>query len=301
MHNKQIAVIAGPSSPVIGHNIAKELDLELLAVNVRTFVDGECKIQMPNVNGKYCILVQSLYPPADSHLLQLLMMIKKCTDDGAADICAVVPYMAYARQDRAFVEGDVITSALVAKLLEAVGTNRLVTLDIHSQLALSYFSIRVENASSIPILADYVKRNMDLDRPVIVSPDLGGVGRAEEFARLLNVEVTAMEKYRDRNTGHIFIDEKKLDTVVCGRDIIIVDDIISTGASIIKAAEILKKNKSKRIYAMCSHSLFDIKNKQRIKDAGVEEIIATNSIPSEFSKIDISPPLSRYIQNIIYE
>jgi ribose-phosphate pyrophosphokinase len=265
-------------------------------VNTQLFSDGECKIRMPNVKGKYCVVVQSLYPPTDRHILQALMIIKKCRDDNADDIQNLAPYMAYARQDRAFLEDEFPSVSLIAKLFESVGARRMITLDIHSLRALTYFSIEVENMSSIPLFADYVKTNMHLHEPLVVSPDLGGKERVEEFSRILGIDFLVLDKLRDKYSGEVSINSKEIRGVAVGRDILILDDIISTGSSIIKATEILRKNGSRKIYAMCSHSLINENNIRRILDAGVQDIISTNSIPNPFAKVDISPSLASGIR-----
>lgn len=153
---KQIAIISGPSSVFISSNVAEAMNAELVPTDLKIFSDGESKIRITkNIKGKNCVIIQSTYPPIDRHLLQALMLIKNCTDDGAANIIAVIPYMAYARQDKAFLEGEVVSMALVAKLLEVCGTKQFITVDIHSRLALSYFTISAFNLSSIPLLANY--------------------------------------------------------------------------------------------------------------------------------------------------
>jgi ribose-phosphate pyrophosphokinase len=226
-------------------------------------------------------------------------MIKKCIDDRAADVCTIIPYMAYARQDRAFLEGEIVSMALVAKLLETVGTKRVITVDIHSTIALSHFTIDVQNVSSIPLLANYAANNMKLDKPIVVSPDIGGAKRAEEFAKILKADMIVLKKFRDRKTGEVSIDEK-LDSNIVGRDAILVDDMISSGSSVIKSCQVLKKNKSGKIYAMCAHALLIGEAAQQIKAAGVEEIIATNSIPGELAKVDLSPIISASLRALIH-
>ena len=171
--------------------------------NLRIFSDGESNIKLGKV-GKNCVIVQSTYPPVDTHLIQLLMMAKKCTDDGAQHICAVIPYLCYARQDKAFLEGEVVSIDLVAKLLQAVEVQHVITVDIHSQLAMSYFT-SIQNVSSVPLLADYASK--ELRDPVAVSPDSGGANRAKEFARLLDIEVVVLKKSRHRVTGEVSVDE----------------------------------------------------------------------------------------------
>jgi ribose-phosphate pyrophosphokinase len=226
--------------------------------------------------------------------MQALMMARKCADDGARDVCAVIPYLAYARQDRAFLEGEVVSIAVVAKLLAAAGVKHLVTVDIHSQLAMSHFR-SIENVSSIPLLADYAAR-MKLRRPVAVSPDAGGADRAKEFADRLKTDAVVLKKSRDRKTGEVTVEER-LDIDVSGRDAILVDDMISSGGSIVKAAEVLHKKGACKVYAMCAHALLIGDAAQRIKAAGVQEIIATNSIPGEYSRVDLSAAMVQALES----
>jgi ribose-phosphate pyrophosphokinase len=217
------------------------------------------------------------------------MMAKKCTDNGAQHMCAVVPYLCYARQDRVFLEGEVVSIDLVAKLFKTVGVKHIITVDIHSQRAMSYFT-SIQNVSSVPLLADYASK-MKLHDPIAVSPDAGGANRATEFARYLDIDVLALKKYRDRSTGEVTVDEK-LDMDISKRDVIVIDDIISSGGSIIKAAEVLHKKGVGRIFAMCAHALLIREAAQKIKSAGVQDIISTNSVPGEYSKVELSSEIA---------
>ena len=296
LRKEELAIIAGPSSLELAGKIGAQLKSDVLSVSTQIFSDGEFKIKMPNVKDKYCIVVQSLYPPTDRNLLQALMIMKKCDDERAGYICCVAPYMAYARQDRAFLEDEFPSMSLVAKLFESVGTKQIITLDIHSSKALSYFNIKVENVSSIPLFANYVKSSMHLNKPLAVSPDTGGKQRVAEFSRILGIDSIILEKSRDKYSGDVLIEDSKVVDVVAGRDIIILDDIISTGSSIIKATEILRRKNSGKIYAMCSHALIEENNIHKIKKAGVEDIIATNSTPNQFAKIDIAASLAACIR-----
>ena len=294
----EISIIAGPSSTDLATRIARDLDAELIPVDVRIFTDGESKIKMGKSEKKCCIIVQSTYPPTDRHLLQALMMIKNCTDCKAVNVYTVIPYMAYARQDKVFLEGEVISVALVAKLLEAVGTKQVITVDIHSSLALSHFTINVHNISSIPILADYAANQMKLTKPIVVSPDSGGIARAREFAKILKVDLMALKKSRNRDTGEVHIDER-LDSSIMDRDVLLIDDMISSGDSIVNACRALKKNECGKVYALCTHALLVGNAIQRIKAAGIEDIIATNSIPTEFAKVDLSQIISENLRNLV--
>lgn len=285
-------MIAGPASSDLADRVAKRLSAHLVAAELRVFSDGESKMKMGRV-GKNCIIVQSTYPPADTHLMQALMMAVRCAE-GARDVCAVIPYLAYARQDRAFLEGEVVSIALVAKLLQSAGVGHVITVDIHSQLAMSYFA-SVQNVSSIPLLAEYASK-MKLRRPIAVSPDAGGADRAKEFAKHSKTDTLALKKSRDRTTGEVTVDEK-LDIDVSGRDAILIDDMISSGVSIVKAAEVLHKKGAGKVYAMCAHALLIGDAAQRLKAAGVQDIIATNSVPGEYAKVDLSPAIAEVVKS----
>jgi ribose-phosphate pyrophosphokinase len=283
-----ISVVAGPGSFELANNIAKKLHAELAVASLRIFSDGESNIRLDKVC-KNCVIVQSTHPPTDRHLMQLFMMAKKCVDDGAQDICAVIPYLAYARQDRAFLEGEVVSIGLVAKLFETIGLKHIITVDIHSQLAMSYFQ-SIQNVSSVRLLAEYAS-NMKLRNPIAVSPDAGGSSRAKEFARHLNIDCISLKKFRHRVTGEVTIEEESIDVDISKRDAILVDDIISSGGSIIKAAEALRKLRVDNIYAMCAHAILIQDAAKKIKSAGVHDIISTNSVPGEYSKVELSPEI----------
>ena len=285
-------MIAGPASPDLADRVAKGLGAHLVATELRVFSDGESKIKIDKM-GKNCVIVQSTYPPADTHLMQALMMAIKCAD-GAHDVCAVIPYLAYARQDRAFLEGEVVSIALVAKLLQSAGVRHVVTVDIHSKLAMSHFA-SVQNVSSIPLLAEYASRMM-LCRPIAVSPDAGGADRAKEFAKHSKIDALVLKKSRDRTTGEVKVEEK-LDIDVSGRDALLVDDMISSGGSIVKAAEVLHNRGAGKVYAMCAHALLIGDAAQKIKAAGVQDIIATNSVPGEYAKVDLSPAIVEVVKS----
>jgi ribose-phosphate pyrophosphokinase len=284
----ETSVVTGPGTFDLADKIARRLGAHLAVASLRIFSDGESSIKLGRV-GKNCVIVQSTNPPTDTHLIQLLMMAKKCTDDGAQDVCAVVPYLAYARQDRAFLEGEVVSISLVAKLFESVGLKHIITVDIHSELAMSYFA-SIQNVSSIPLLADYASK-MRLHDPIAVSPDAGGTNRAKEFARHLDIDVLVLKKSRHKVTGDVTIEER-LDIDISKRDAIVIDDIISSGGSLIKAAEVLNKKGAGKIYAMCAHGLLINDAAQKIKSAGVEDIVSTNSVPGQYAKVDLSPEIA---------
>ena len=281
----KFAVIAGNASKDLGKRIARKLKAPYVEAKTRVFPDGESKITFGRIPKNSIILVvQSTYPPVDTNLLQALSIISQARNV-SSKIYAIIPYMGYARQDRQFLSGEVVTMSIVARMLKSAGAKKIVVVDIHSKIALNHFKIPKENVSAIPELAKYFKR-MKLKDALVVSPDMGGALRAKKFAGLLQTNFIALKKSRNRNTGKVVIQSSKVD--VRGKDLILVDDIISTGGSIVKAAQFLKKQKCKRVFVACTHGLFVEGAEKKIKNAGVSRIISTNTIPRNTSKVDIS-------------
>ena len=197
------------------------------------------------------VVVQSTYPPVDSNLLELLSIVSK-VQRFSSKVYAVIPYMGYARQDREFLGGEIITIGVVGKLLKAAGVKKVLTVDIHSKLALKELKIPSENVSAMEDLVKHFKK-LKMKEPLVVSPDMGGQERAEKFANLLKTDFIALKKHRNRKTGKVNILSGKVN--VKNRDLILVDDMISTGGSIVKATQFLKKQKCRRIFVACTHAV----------------------------------------------
>ena len=295
MQKDNTIIISDNQNSLLAKKISFELHTEYRNAEVRVFADGESKIRLDNVARRSCIIIHSTYPPTDRHLMQLFMMIYKCRQDGAKDICIVCPYLAYSRQDKVFVEGEIITINLIAEILAKLGTTRLITIDNHNPSALNY-SFETIDLTAIPTLATYIKKNIKLNDPIVISPDEGGIQRAKKFARIINANMLSLVKKRDRFTGDIsisFSEQQSLNN----RDALIVDDMISTGASIIKATELLKKNNIANVYVICTHALLLDGAKEKLLKTGIKEIISTNSIPNEFAKVDLSGIISNYFSD----
>jgi len=289
----KFAVIAGSASKDLGKRIARRLKAPYVEAKTRVFPDGESKITFGRIpKNSIVLVVQSTYPPVDTNLLQALSIISQVRKV-SSKIYAIIPYMGYARQDKQFLSGEVVTMSIIAKMIQAAGAKKVVTVDIHSKTALNHFKIPKENVSAIPELAKYFKK-MKLKNALVVSPDMGGSLRAKKFADLLNIDFIALKKSRNRNTGKVQIHSSKAD--VRGKDLILVDDIISTGGSIIKAAQFLKRQKCKRLFVACTHGLLVEDAEKKIKKAGVSQIISTNTIPRSTSKVDVSGVIVESIQ-----
>ena len=285
----KFTVIGGDSSEDLAKKIAHRLKALYIKTENRVFPDGESKITIKKIPKNNIILVvQSTYPPVDTNLLHLLSVISKARKY-SSKIYAIIPYMGYARQDREFLEGEVISISVIGKLLKAVGAKKVITVDIHSKIALRELKIPSENISAITELVKHFKKKK-LRNPIVISPDLGGKQRASQFASLIGVEYIALKKHRNRKTGKVNILTNSAD--VKDRDLILIDDMISTGGSIIKSTQFLKKQKCRRVFVACTHALFVNDAARRIKKAGVTEIISTNTIPRNTSKVDVAKIIS---------
>ena len=289
----KFTVIGGGASKDLARRLARRLRAVYIETETKIFPDGESKITLQKIPKKSVILVvQSTYPPVDTNLLQVLSIISQVKKISSR-IFAIIPYMGYARQDKQFLSGEVITMSVVAKMLQSAGAKKVIVVDIHSNTALNHFNIPTENISAIPELAKYFKK-LNLKNPLVVSPDAGGSSRSKKFASLLKSDFIVLKKHRDRKTGRVSIQTTKAD--VQGKDLIIVDDMISTGGSVIKAAQFLKKQKCKRVFVACTHGLLVGDAEKKIRKAGVSRIISTNTIPGNTSKVDVSGILAKSVQ-----
>jgi len=289
----KFTVIGGNASKDLAKRIARRLKSPYMETQTKIFPDGESKITFRSIPKKSIILVvQSTYPPVDTNLLQLVSIISEARK-ASSKIYAIIPYMGYARQDKRFLSGEVVTMSIVAKMLQSAGAKKVIVVDIHSKTALNHFKIPTESVSAIPELAKYFKK-LKLKNPLVVSPDMGGSSRAKKFASLLNTDFVTLKKSRNRKTGKVRIQSSKAD--VHGRDLIVVDDIISTGGSVVRATQFLKRQKCKRVFVACTHGLLVGDAERKIKKAGVSQIISTNTIPRNTSKVDVSGVIAESIQ-----
>ena len=291
----KITVLAGSTSVQIAKNLAVKMNASYVESSLRVFPDGESKINAKlGRTRKKIVVVQSMYPPVDTHLLHAAMLIAKAKES-ASEVTAVIPYMGYARQDKAFLRGEIVTIKVIADMLHAAGADKIVTVDIHSKDALKKLGRRTVNVSAVPALATYVKK-MRLKNPLVVSPDSGGKKRAMEFAKNLNVECESLSKKRDRVTGKVSITTSKFNSV-SNRSVILVDDMISTGSSIVNAARFLRGKGCKNILVVCTHALLVNDAAKKISRAGVSKIISANTIPNSKSTVDVSEVIAQAISN----
>ncbi|HKT22292.1 MAG TPA: ribose-phosphate pyrophosphokinase [Nitrososphaerales archaeon] len=289
-------VLAGPASEELGRSLAEKLGLPMLKAEFKVFPDGESKFTLSDkVSGRSVLLVQSTYQPVDQHLLQLLLASHHLSEEGAK-VTAVVPYLAYARQDKEFLPGEGVSLGIVAHLMRSAGVRRLVTVDIHSAEGLALFSFPTYSVSAIPSLVSYAKENLALKDPVVVSPDFGGSKRTEAFAQLYGAPFLNLSKTRDRTSGEVTVKDAVLD--VKGKDVVIVDDIISTGGTVRAAAEAVLKQGAIRAVALCVHGLFVGTALDALEKASVRPIVSTNTVPGKYGLVDVSDALASHLRTL---
>jgi ribose-phosphate pyrophosphokinase len=290
-----LKVICGPASKELAEAVSALTGFENVPVAFKVFPDGESYVRLEgNVQGESVAIVQTTCPPAqDGRLFQLAFMADAAKRGGAVKVTAVVPYLAYARQDKMFLAGEGISIETVARMLKAAGVDELLTVNIHSEEALGQFPFPAKTVSAIPLLAQYfVQRGFK--GAFALSPDKGAMYIARQAQEVLGGDAGHLDKQRDRYTGQTKQTGEGLN--VKGQTVIIFDDIISTGGTIVGAAKILCEQDAKHVFCACVHGLLVGDAEKRILDAGVEEIVGTDSVPGSVSKVSLAPLLSQELR-----
>ena len=271
-------LFAGNAVPELAQKVAERLYTKIGNATVSTFSDGEISVEIhENVRGSDVFIIQSTCAPTNDNLMELIVMIDAFRRASAGRITAVIPYFGYARQDRRVRSARVpITAKVVADFLSNVGVDRVLTIDLHAEQIQGFFDVPVDNAFGTPILLDDMFQR-DFVRPVVVSPDIGGVVRARATAKLLNdTDLAIIDKRRPKaNVAQVM----NIIGDVKDRDCIIVDDMIDTGGTLAKAAEALKQHGAAKVYAYATHAIFSGNAVENLRDSMIDEIIITDSIP----------------------
>jgi ribose-phosphate pyrophosphokinase len=270
-------LFTGNANRGLAQEISSSLGVELGRAKVGHFSDGEADIEIyQNVRARDVFVVQSTCAPTNEHLMELLIMVDALKRASARRITAVIPYFGYARQDRRSRSTRVpISAKVVANLLETVGVERVLTMDLHADQIQGFFDIPVDNIYASPVLlADLKSKNYkDL---VVVSPDVGGVVRARALAKQLGCDLAIIDKRRPTaNVSEVMHVIGEID----GRNCVIMDDMIDTAGTLVKAAEVLKERGAKRVYAYCTHAVFSGPAIERIAKSQLDEVVITNTIP----------------------
>ncbi len=274
-HGNTIEILAGNSNRPLAEAVAAQLKIPVSAAEVGKFSDGEISINLPQtVRGKDIFIIQSTSFPVNDNFMELLIMIDACKRASAGRITAVMPYFGYARQDRKARPRDPITAKLCADILTAAGADRVMTMDLHAAQIQGFFDIPVDHLFGAPLLAKHFKKRMNEDW-VVVSPDVGSVGRARNFASRVDASLAIVDKRRPKANA---IEVMNVIGDVKGKTCLMVDDMIDTAGTICQGAEALIKNGAKEVYACCTHGVFSGPAMERITNSPIKELICLDTI-----------------------
>jgi len=275
IHGKDIKIFAANSSKELAQKIADQMGMPLCKCEVSTFSDGEIAVSIQEtVRGSDVFVIQSTNAPVNNNLMELLIMIDALKRASAGRITAVMPYYGYARQDRKSKSRDPITAKLVADLITAAGADRVLTMDLHAAQIQGFFNIPLDHLVGMPILArEFAKK--DIDDLVVVSPDLGSVTRARNFANFLDAPIAIIDKRRPKaNVSEVM----NIIGDIKDKNVVILDDIIDTAGTLCNAANALKERGAKSVRACATHGVLSGPAIQRIKDSAIEELILLDTI-----------------------
>ena len=298
-------VFTGNANPCMAEEICRHLGTSLGKASVGRFSDGEVTVEIQqNVRTRDVFVVQSTCAPTNDNLMELLVMVDALKRASAESICAVIPYFGYARQDRRVRSTRVpITAKLVANMLQAAGVSRVLTMDLHADQIQGFFDIPVDNIYASPVLlGDLTQKKYD--DLIVVSPDVGGVVRARALAKQLGCDLAIIDKRRPKaNVSEVMHVIGDID----GRNCVIMDDMIDTAGTLVKAAEVLKARGAKQVYAYCTHPIFSGPAIERIAGGNaLDEVVVTNTIPlspaaqacAKIRQLSIAPLFAETMQRI---
>jgi len=303
MNAERIKIFSGSANRPLAQEIAKNLGLELAEAQVKAFADGENNIQIhENVRGADVFVVQPTCTPVNHHIMELLFMVHALKLSSAERITAVLPYYGYARQDRKDKPRVPISAKLVARLIEASGADRVLTLDLHAAQIQGFFDIPVDHLFGTPVMIDYFK-SREMPNLTVVSPDAGGVERARAFAKRLNAPLAIIDKRREEaNVAEVM----NVIGEVEERNCLMVDDLIDTAGTLVKGAEALLDHGARSVSACATHAVLSGPAVKRIQESSLKEVVVTNSIPlsseaaqcGKIRALTIAPLLARAVQSI---
>jgi ribose-phosphate pyrophosphokinase len=302
INGQSIKVFAGNASQDLALRICQEMGVKLGEAEVGSFSDGEIAVNIKEtVRGADVFVVQSTYVPVNRHLMELLIMIDALKRASAGRITAVVPYYGYARQDRKAKARDPITAKLVADIITAAGADRVLTMDLHAAQIQGYFNIPVDHLLGVPILAEHFKKK-GLEDLVVVSPDLGSVTRARNFANLLDAPIAIIDKRRPQaNVSEVM----NIIGEIEGKNVILVDDMVDTAGTLTQGAKALKDFGAKEVYACCTHPVLSGPALERIEGSVIKELVVLDTIPlpeekkiRNITSLSVAPVFAEAIRRI---
>lgn len=274
----EVLIFSGSSNPALAKDVCRYLGTDLGKAEVGRFSDGETLVEITeNVRGGDAFVIQSISPPANDNLMELLLMLDALKRASAGRITAVLPYYGYARQDRKVSPRVPISAKLVADLITTAGAVRVLTMDLHAGQIQGFFNVPVDNVYATPVLLRYVRdKVIDGEAVTVVSPDAGGVERARAFAKRLNANLAIIDKRRAKANE---VAEMKIIGEVTGRIAVLVDDIIDTAGTIVAAADAVRQAGAQEVFACCTHAVLSGPATERIAKSALKKLVVTDTIP----------------------
>lgn len=286
-------IIPGPASKELGEKIGRLFQIDVVPVFHKTFPDGESYIRFDtgSLQSEDVAIIQTTSPPQDQRIIQLLLMADNALDMKARSITAVVPYFAYSRQDKRFLPGEAFSIKTIVKLFQDCGVGKMITVNAHNSSLLQTMKIRIEDLSAIPLLAEHFITSNLVENPVSLSLGKKAVSMAKEADSILKGGFDHISTKRDIRTGNVTIEEKQL--AVRNRDVIVFDDIISSGGTMAKAVRFVKGQRARKVYSACVHPLLSGDSYRRILEEGAEGIVGTDCVQSTVSEVSIAPLIGK--------
>jgi len=282
-----LIVILGPASQKLGQRVGELLKIGVVPVEFKRFPDGESYLRFEdNLEGEDVVIIQTTGPPQNENLIQLFLMADNAKDLGARTVTAVIPYFAYARQDKRFRSGEVFSVKTVMRVLEGCGVDRIITVNTHNPEILRAFTVPVMDLSAIGLIAEHFK-NLGFDGAFSLSLGKKALDIAKQASSVLKGEYGSVQTQRDRLNGRVTIGRKSLP--VKDRDLVIFDDIISSGGTMVEAVKWVREQGARRVYAACVHPLLIGDAEKRILKSGAEGIVGTDCVPSHLSVVSVAP------------
>lgn len=298
-------IIGGSSSQDLAAHVARELGEELCYVETKKFPDGERYLRISKDIEDEVTVIQSTGYPQDENLMELLFIISNLKDLGAKKVRVVVPYLGYARQEKRFNPGETVSAKIVCELIQFAGADEFITFNVHEECVLNFFDIPARNISAMPAIAEYLDKKFFKkggDKPLIIAPDKGAYGFAQEISEIIGCDCTYLTKVRlgpdkvETKIVDVRCDSESENTVnvdsVKGMHAIIIDDIIATGGTIVNAINILKQYGASSVDVCCVHPILTNNGATRIYEAGAGKIIGTNSLSSDTSRVSIAKAIA---------
>ncbi len=302
-------IVCGSASQDLAAHVAKQLGEKLSYVELKKFPDGERYLRVDGQVDDEVTIIQSTGYPQDENLMELLFLISNFKDLGAKYVRVVAPYLGYARQEKRFNNGEAISAKIVANLIVSSGADEFITFNIHEECVLEFFSIKTKNVSAMPVIAEFINNNhikKDKTNPIIIAPDKGAYGFAREMSEIIGCDCTYLSKVRlgpDKVETRIVdvrcegSDESTVNVdAVKGKNAFIIDDIIATGGTIVNAIKILKDYGAETVDVCCVHPLLVNGGAQRIYSAGADNIISTNSLSSDTSRVSLASSIAEILR-----